>query len=65
VRRALGDHVGLPFRGQPDAVVTGRHVGAAPHHSSEDELVYILEGETALRPGMCAGFKAGSAMRLI
>jgi uncharacterized cupin superfamily protein len=38
-------------------------------HRSEDEFVYILEGdpilvtnkgETALRPGMCAGFKAGS-----
>ena len=38
-------------------------------HSSEDEFVYVLEGEpilvtntgeTALRPGMCAGFKAGS-----
>ena len=38
-------------------------------HSGEDEFIYILEGEpmlvtnageTAMRPGMCAGFKAGS-----
>jgi uncharacterized cupin superfamily protein len=38
-------------------------------HRSEDEFIYILdgdpilvtnEGETALHPGMCAGFKAGS-----
>jgi len=38
-------------------------------HSSEDEFVYVLEGEpvlvtnmgeTSMRPGMCAGFKAGS-----
>lgn len=38
-------------------------------HSHEDEFVYVLEGEptlvtddgeTALRPGMCAGFKAGT-----
>jgi len=45
VRRALRDHFGLThFEGQPDAVAAGRHVGAAPHHSSKDELVYILEG---------------------
>ena len=39
-------------------------------HSREDELVYVLEGEavlvtdagrTPLKPGMCAGFRAGSA----
>ena len=38
-------------------------------HTREDEPIYILEGEpglvtnageTALRPGMCAGFQAGS-----
>ena len=38
-------------------------------HKSEDEFIYILEGdpilvtnksETALHPGVCAGFKAGS-----
>ena len=38
-------------------------------HGNQDEFVYILEGEpvlitdageTPLRPGMCAGFKAGT-----
>ena len=38
-------------------------------HGKQDEFVYILEGEpvlitdsgeTALKPGMCAGFKAGT-----
>ena len=38
-------------------------------HTKQDEFIYILEGSptlvtdagrTALRPGMCAGFKAGS-----
>ena len=38
-------------------------------HMREDEFIYILEGEpvlvtnageTPLRPGMCAGFKAGN-----
>jgi uncharacterized cupin superfamily protein len=45
-------------------------VSAPRHfHSLQDEFVFILEGtpvlitdagETPLRPGMCAGFKAGS-----
>jgi uncharacterized cupin superfamily protein len=38
-------------------------------HTREDEFIYVVEGEpilvtnageTQLRPGMCAGFKAGS-----
>jgi uncharacterized cupin superfamily protein len=47
-----------------------RKTSALRHaHTCEDEFVYILEGEptlvtdageTLLRPGMCAGFKAGS-----
>jgi len=70
VKRPLGDLFGLTNFGvnlttlQPGAVSSLRHA-----HSRQDELVYIVEGEptlvtdqgeTVLRPGMAAGFKAGS-----
>jgi uncharacterized cupin superfamily protein len=70
VKRPLGDLFGLTNFGvnlttlAPGAVSSLRHT-----HSRQDELVYILEGEptlvtddgeTVLRPGMAAGFKAGS-----
>ena len=69
IKRPLGDLFGLSNFGvnlttlQPGAVSSLRHA-----HSRQDELVYILEGEptlvtdegeTPLRPGMAAGFKAG------
>ncbi len=69
-KRRLGDHFGLETFGvnlvrmAPGAVSSVRH-----HHSTEDELVYILSGTATLitdsdeflvGPGMCAGFKAGS-----
>jgi len=69
-KRPLGELFGLTNFGvnltrlAPGAVSALRHA-----HSKQDELVYILEGEpvlvttgseTPLRPGMCAGFKAGS-----
>jgi uncharacterized cupin superfamily protein len=70
IKRPLGDLFGLTNFGvnlttlQPGAVSSLRHA-----HSRQDEFVYILEGEptlvtdegeTILRPGMAAGFKAGS-----
>lgn len=70
VRRPLGDLFGLTNFGinltrlPPGGMSALRHT-----HSREDEFVYVLEGEpvlvtnageTPLRPGMCAGFKAGS-----
>lgn len=70
IKRPLGDLFGLTNFGvnlttlRPGAVSSLRHT-----HSRQDELVYILEGEptlvsgdgeTQLRPGMTAGFKAGS-----
>ena len=70
VKRPLGDLFGLTNFGvnlttlAPGAVSSLRHA-----HSRQDELVYILEGEPTLvtdageivlRPGMTAGFKAGS-----
>lgn len=70
VKRPLGDAFGLANFGvnltrlAPGAASALRHA-----HARQDEFVYILEGtptlvtdagETMLRPGMCAGFKAGS-----
>ena len=69
-RKRLGNAVGLNQFGvnlttlKPGAWSSQRH-----WHRNEDEFVYVLdgeptlitdEGETALRPGMCAGFKAGT-----
>jgi uncharacterized cupin superfamily protein len=68
--RRLGNPFGLTQFGvnletfQPGAQSALRH-----WHTLDDEFVYVLEGEmvlrtdageTLLRPGMCAGFKAGA-----
>lgn len=68
-RRALGDVFSLTNFGvnltrlPPGACRRWHHT-----HMREDEFIYIIEGEpilvtnageTRLRPGMCAGFKAG------
>lgn len=70
LKRPLGEPFGLSNFGvnltrlAPGAMSALRHA-----HSKQDEFVYVLEGEptlvtdegeTALRPGMCAGFKAGT-----
>ncbi|NIO08446.1 MAG: cupin domain-containing protein [Deltaproteobacteria bacterium] len=70
-KRALGDVFGLTNFGinitrvPPGAISALRHA-----HSAQDEFVYVLEGnptlvtdagDTTLKPGMCAGFKAGTA----
>ncbi|MDE2227606.1 MAG: cupin domain-containing protein [Alphaproteobacteria bacterium] len=69
-KRPLGDVFGLKNFGvnltrlAPGAISALRHA-----HSAQDEFIYIVEGEPVLvtgagerplRPGMCAGFKAGS-----
>jgi uncharacterized cupin superfamily protein len=69
-RHPLGNQFGLTNFGvnltrlPPGSISAPRHC-----HSHQDEFLYILEGspvlvtnagETPLRPGMCAGFKAGS-----
>jgi uncharacterized cupin superfamily protein len=69
-KRPLGDLFGLANFGvnltrlKPSGSSALRHA-----HTKQDEFVYILEGRptlvtdagrTALAPGMCAGFKAGS-----
>lgn len=70
IKRPLGDLFGLSVFGvnlttlKPGAMSALRHA-----HTKQDEFVYILEGapvlvtdegETPLKPGMCAGFKAGT-----
>ena len=69
-KRPLGDLFGLANFGvnltrlKPGGSSSLRHA-----HTKQDEFVYILEGRptlitdagrTALKPGMCAGFKAGT-----
>ena len=69
-KRPLGDLFGLTNFGvnltrlKPGGSSALRHA-----HARQDEFVYILEGRptlitdagrTALKPGMCAGFKAGT-----
>ena len=70
IKRPLGDQFGLTVFGvnlttlKPGAMSALRHA-----HTKQDEFVYILEGaptlitdegETPLKPGMCAGFKAAT-----
>ncbi len=70
VRRPLGDFFGLTNFGVNLTRLPPGGMSALRHtHAREDELIYVLDGEpvlvtnageTQLRPGMCAGFKAGS-----
>ena len=67
--RKLGDAVGLTDFGVNLVRLTPGKWSSQRHwHTVEDELVYVLEGEvvcveddgeTVLRAGDCAGFKAG------
>jgi uncharacterized cupin superfamily protein len=71
IRHPLGTHFGLSNFGVNLTRLPPGNISAPLHtHSLQDEFVYILEGtpvlvtragETPLRPGMCAGFKAGSS----
>lgn len=69
LKRPLGDIFGLQTFGvnwtrlEPGAATALRH-----HHSKQDELIFVLEGEPTLitdagefllTPGTCAGFRAG------
>ncbi len=69
-KRPLGDRFGLKNFGvnltrlAPGAASSLRHA-----HATQDEFIYVLEGEptlvtdagaTRLAPGMCAGFPAGT-----
>ena len=76
IKRPLGDLFGLSnFGVNLTTLEPGAQSALLHRHSRQDEFVYILEGEpvlvtetgeTALRPGMCAGFAAaGTAHHLV
>ena len=58
-KRPLGDFFGLNnFGVNLTRVAPGGESALMHAHSRQDELIYVLEGETTLAPGMCAGFAA-------
>lgn len=69
-KRVLGDLFGLTnFGVNLTRLAPGGQSALRHAHGKQDEFVYILEGEptlvtnageTPLKPGMCAGFKAGT-----
>ena len=69
-KRALGDALGLTKIGvNLTTLMPGVESSMRHHHTHEDELVYVLEGEVVLvtdageqtlTAGLCAGFPAGS-----
>ncbi|HUN67653.1 MAG TPA: cupin domain-containing protein [Burkholderiales bacterium] len=70
LKRPLGDPFGLTnFGVNLTRLGPGAHSALRHAHAKQDEFVYVLEGEptlvtdageTPLKPGMCAGFKAGT-----
>ena len=68
--RRLGDHAGLTHFGVVlTRIVPGGQSSHRHAHSTQDEFVWVLEGEATLRTdvgeqvlsaGMCAGFPAGT-----
>jgi uncharacterized cupin superfamily protein len=68
--RRLGQHAGLKSYGvNLTRIAPGGQSSQRHAHSSQDEFVYVLEGEVVLesdggaqllKPGMCAGFPAGT-----
>ena len=68
-KRQLGDLFGLTnFGVNLTRLAPGAGSALRHYHSKQDEFIYILEGnpvliteqgETALAPGICAGFQAG------
>ena len=71
-KQALGDAVGLTQFGVNISRIEAGQASALRHwHEQEDEFIYMLEGElvlvedggeTVLKPGDAAGFKAGSGI---
>ena len=69
-KRALGNALGLTKIGvNLTTLPPGKESSMRHHHTREDELVFVLEGEVVLRTdegeqvlvaGTCAGFPAGS-----
>lgn len=69
IKRVLGDPFGLRnFGVNLTSLAPGAFSALRHSHSKQDEFIYILQGrptlitehgETELRPGSCAGFRAG------
>jgi uncharacterized cupin superfamily protein len=69
-KRRLGEFFGLTNFGVNLATLAPGAASSLRHaHRAQDEFVYIVEGEptlvtdageTILKPGMCAGFRAGT-----
>lgn len=69
VKHQLGEVFGLRNFGVNYTVIQPGSISALHHsHTTQDEFIYVLEGEVTLfvgdqsqvlRPGMCAGFPAG------
>lgn len=69
-KRPLGDLFGLTVFGVNMTTIRPGGMSALRHaHTKNDEFIYVVEGEptlvtnageTLLKPGMCAGFKAGT-----
>lgn len=69
-KRALGDALGLTHVGvNLTTLLPGKESSMRHHHTHEDELVFVIEGEVVLvsdggeqvlTAGTCAGFPAGS-----
>ena len=69
-KRVLGDLFGLTnFGVNLTRLAPGGQSALRHAHGKQDEFVYVIEGEatlitdsgdTVLKPGMCAGFKAGT-----
>jgi uncharacterized cupin superfamily protein len=74
-KRVLGDLFGLSnFGVNLTRLAPGGQSALRHAHGKQDEFVYILEGEptlvldsgeTLLKPGMCAGFKAGGEAHVL
>ncbi|HTP61745.1 MAG TPA: cupin domain-containing protein [Burkholderiales bacterium] len=70
LKQPLGDLFGLTNFGVNRTTLAPGSYSALRHaHAKQDEFVYVLEGEptlitdageTQLKPGMCAGFRAGT-----
>ena len=68
--RRLGNHAGLKnFGVNLTRILPGGQSSYRHAHTRQDEFIYVLEGEVVmetnagsqiLRPGMCAGFPAGT-----
>src|SRR6478735_6814755 len=62
-KQRIGDAAGLTQFGVNVTRIKAGSASALRHwHEQEDEFIYMIDGETVLKPGDAAGFKAGSGI---